>query len=331
MKDYTNQPVHLYGRGNLGRLAMEFFKTLNIEPVSWFERDEKVSNSYPVAVAIVTSPYAPIEQLLHGRGFEEVVPFYDLAQCYTDRHPLNNGWFAGDLSLGDERRVFKVWDRWDDHYSRAHHTQFVAWRRLREEWSFKEAPLIPVEDRYFIPEVRAVLHDHEVFLDCGAYIGAASLKAREVMGASTRIVAIEPMVSNLAQLKSNLSGATIIFDALGRHPGIGLMFGDGLTAKLDLRGRTKVRVRTIDELNEAPTFIKAHLEGGEFDALRGATETLAQHRPILAVGVYHNSDGLWRAAEWMMENLRDYRFLFRLYCYCGCGAVVFAIPKERGE
>ena len=63
--------------------------------------------------------------------------------------------------------------------------------------------------------------------------------------------------------------------------------------------------------------------------MRGARQTLIDCRPIVATTVYHNDDGIWRTALWLMETLSDYRFLFRLHSWCGTGAVIYAIPDER--
>ena len=87
--------------------------------------------------------------------------------------------------------------------------------------------------------------------------------------------------------------------------------------------------RRLDTLGLAPTFIKRHLEGGELPALKGARETLAKHRPLVVATVYHNDDGIWRTPSWLMETLPDYRFLFRAHSWCGTGAVVYALPRER--
>ena len=54
--------------------------------------------------------------------------------------------------------------------SRAHHLQLVAWRSLREEWTFEHAQPLPNDTRFVIPEVASVLHDHEILLDAGALL-----------------------------------------------------------------------------------------------------------------------------------------------------------------
>jgi hypothetical protein len=64
-------------------------------------------------------------------------------------------------------------------------------------------------------------------------------------------------------------------------------------------------------------------------ALKGARETLVNRRPLVTVTVYHNADGLFKTARWLMQNLNDYRFLFRIHAWCGTGAVIYAIPNER--
>ena len=63
--------------------------------------------------------------------------------------------------------------------------------------------------------------------------------------------------------------------------------------------------------------------------LRGAIDTLRRERPILAVTVYHNRDGLHATADWLMRMLSGYRFWFRIHSWCGTGALVYGIPEER--
>ncbi len=138
---------------------------------------------------MVTSPYVAIERSLAARGCVDVVPFYDLAESLRGQHPLSNGWFAEPLTAADQREIEGVLAGWDDHVSRAHHLQFIAWRRLREEWTFEGAPISP--ERYFIPEVAAGLRDRETLLDGGAHHGAVSL-AFAAMTGSPRIIAVEP-------------------------------------------------------------------------------------------------------------------------------------------
>jgi FkbM family methyltransferase len=349
-------PLVLYGAGSLGRLARDFLKHVGHELALVIDRDAARVAGDPewagvrvvpphqagetdasVAVSIATAPYVPIERALLDLGFADVVPFYDFAESFRHRHPLSNGWFAPPLSAEDEVNIAAVSARWHDDISRAHYLQFLAWRCLREEWTFAGAPVVHGQ-RYFLPEIAALLHDAEVLVDAGAHHGgvtAAFVRSRQ--GKFRRIVAVEPDSFNRAKLADTLerrfggdSRIAILDCALAECEGEALFHeGLGHASQLSTTGRKRVALRRLDALQLAPTFIKLHLEGGELAALRGARETLLAHRPIVAATVYHNADGMWRTPLWLMQTLPDYRFLFRLDAWCGTGGVLYAIPNER--
>ena len=354
-----DRPLALYGAGSLGRLAREFLTSVGHDFALVIDRNAEAlardptwagieirhpdavspaaKRAHRFAVSIVTSPYAPIEQSLRENGFDDVVPFYDLAESFRALHPLSNGWLAPALTAGDLDSAAGVLAHWHDDMSRAHHLQFLAWRRLREEWTFAGAPVV-TDNRFFIPEVTGILYDDEVFVDAGAHHGSVTgAFIRQTGGAFGAIAAIEPDLANRAILEDNL-GAWLPRDARVTTCGCALAeangsapFCDGLgyASQLSLLGATRITTRALDGLALAPSFLKLHLEGGELAALKGARETLRAHRPIVAATVYHNADGIWRTPLWLMENLENYRFLFRGHGWCGTGAVVYAIPGER--
>jgi FkbM family methyltransferase len=331
-----DHPVSVYGRGNLGKVAELFLRVVGQPTLQVFDQHSdfgQIRRAGQVAVAIVTSPYVPIAAALHGYVAGRVMPFYDLAYAFSGQHPLaDNGWCADPFTDDDLTSIQSVWRRWDDNVSRAHHLQFIAWRRAREEWTFDGAP-VSNNDRYFIPEVVSVLHDRETFLDAGAHEGETSVRFASVVGDRfNRIVMAEPDEhgQRFVSLLTKQERRQALPYALGARDGAAMFWGGfGYASRLSSRGDVAVKVRTIDTIDVAPTFIKLHLEGGELNALRGARQTLTRCRPVIAAAVYHNVDGLWWTAEWLMSHLEDYRFLFRNHCWCGAGAVVYAIPNVR--
>jgi FkbM family methyltransferase len=350
-------PLALYGAGNFGRMARDHLRTVGLDCAMVIDRNAPRMASDPawatarlacpddvkdraglcVAVSIATAPYVPLERMLSDLGFKHVVPFYDLAESFRHLHPLSNGWFAPPLSAQDQEIAGQVLARWHDDTSRAHHLQFLAWRRIREEWTFDRAP-VAGGNRFFIPEVMAALGDDEILLDAGAHHGEVTKAFVERTGGAFRqAVAIEPDPANKVKFEHELRAAlpddprvSILGCALADDEG-DAPFHDGLGYASQLSGTGKMRaaVRTIDALDVAPTFVKLHLEGAELAALKGAQGTLLANRPIVAATVYHNADGIWKTPHWLMETLTDYRFLFRAHSWCGTGAVVYAIPFER--
>lgn len=352
----ADRTLALYGAGNLGRLARAFLRAVGRDFTIAIDRNAARLTHDPfwsgvrvvhpddvtpaekrgmrVAISVVTAPYVPLEAALHDAGFGDVAPFYDIAESFRHVHPLSNGWFSPPLTAVELADAKHVLSQWDDAVSRAHHLQFIAWRRLREEWIFSGAA-VTTDDRYFIPEIMALLHGSERLLDAGAHHGGVIQTFLQRLGSLRRIVAVEPDAVNRAVLKQTLSDVprdrvTVYDCALAERDGAG-RFHEGLdyASQLAPTGTREVVTRRIDTLDVAPTYIKLHLEGAELAALRGARETLVRARPLIAATVYHNADGISATASWLMQTLPDYRFLFRLHGWCGTGAVLYAIPIER--
>jgi len=355
----ADKPLGLYGAGSLGCLARDFLKVAQREIVMVVDRNaheharepawagtrvvapadvpDSAKRDIRLAISLVMQPYVPVERSLRASGFDDIVPFYDLAESLRYRHPLSNGWFAPPLSEEDQDNTERVLAGWNDDVSRAHHLQFIAWRRLREEWTFESAPP-DTGARYFIPEVTHALGDDDTLLDAGAHHGnVIEVFVRETKGAFRKVIAVEPDPASRKQLDRNLQDRlpddgriSILNCALADNDGDAL-FHDGLgyASQLSATGSLRVTTRRLDGLDVKPTFVKLHLEGGELAALKGARKMLLTQRPIIAATVYHNADGIWKTPLWLMQNLPDYRFLFRVHSWCGTGAAIYAIPNER--
>ena len=324
-------------------MALEFCRRVGFQLAGHFDRDEMSRWSSEtlwtiakgrVAVCIVNEPYQPIRDALVRRGFKDVFPFYDWAWNFRDVHPLQNGW-SFEATAEDVVEIGEVQQGWSDYRSKASHFAFRKWHENREELDYTTNSLVTIDDRYFIPEVVDVLHDHEVFIDGGAYDGSVSRRFMElVKGKFKRIACFEPDVHSFSELLKAFPDGDKFLSYAALSDWVGLAnFHEGYGHCSRISGMTvmKVPVITLDKVGLEPSFIKLHLEGGELAALKGARETLVKHRPIVAATVYHNNDGMWRTARWLMDLLEDYRFLFRLHGWQGTGAVIYAIPKERGK
>lgn len=328
-----NLPLALYGNGNLGRMAKDYLKYVGCKPAQFFEYDELADTDNCAVVCIVTSAYVPIEQKLSDKGFKSVIPFYDLTENFRHLHPLSNGWFA-NLTNEDKEQINIVLMNWGDDVSRAHHLQFIAWRTAREEWSFESAPVLQANHQFFIPEIISVLHDHEVFVDGGAYQGNITQEfINQTENNFDLIVAYEPDLDNRRAFRKNVPQNTrieMIPYALHEKDGVATFhFGLGVASQISETGKDHVATYALDSFHLPTTFIKLHLEGAELATLNGARKTLLEKRPIVASTICHNSDGLWKTPLWLMDLLDNYTFLFRLHCWCGSAGIIYAIPNER--
>jgi FkbM family methyltransferase len=153
-----------------------------------------------------------------------------------------------------------------------------------------------------------VLKPGMVFVDGGANEGLYSLFASKRVSPEGLVIAVEPSSRELERLKANIklnrasnirprqaalgqgSGTAELAIAEAGHEGqntVGQAVSNPTVATV---GHEKVDLVTLDELVEREglsrvDFVKLDVEGSEFDALRGATETLVRHRPLLQLEI----------------------------------------------
>ncbi len=358
----VDKQLILYGAGNLGKMAREYFERLGISFLFVVDAKPELYRRDPfwagvdilgiqdvsielkecalLAICVVTAPFSQVSAPLKEQGWRDVVPFYDIAEAYRDRHPLSNGWNSGTLSEGDICGIESVLSRWEDDISRAHHLQFIAWHSLREELFFDNAP-VTTHDRYFIPQVLRALHDNEVFVDIGAHHGEVIIRFMEaVKNKFKEIYAIEADGENFGKLRNclekNISGEKRKIYLLECAFGSAVdkkrfCYKLGYASQFSELGQTEVSVKALDDMSIPATFIKIHIEGWERSAISGGLETIITNRPILTVTSYHNRDGLWTLPAQIMTCLDNYVYYFRLHSWHGTGGVIYAIPRERKE
>jgi FkbM family methyltransferase len=355
-------PFALYGAGKLGCMAMDFFRYARLAPsvvvdvnadllretgrwgacnvLSPSQVPAHMKRSLPLVVSVATVCFAELAETLQRQGWRDVVPIYDVMEAYRRCYPIGNGWFMGDLNRVERKRTEQVLAGWSDDLSRAHHLQFIAWHRLRQDWIFDGAP-VDLAGRYFIPEVVSLLGDQEVFVDVGAHRGETAKAFRETVdNRFAEILMFEPDSRNADVIRAGLESLPesvrqrhrLLPHALCRRAGRQPFFSQlGYGSQLCGFGSEVVEVTALDDTPLAPSYLKLHLEGHELDALQGAEKTIRRHRPLIAVTTYHSEEGLWKLPSWLMDTLADYRFYLRLHSWCGTGAVMYCLPAERGH
>lgn len=148
----------------------------------------------------------------------------------------------------------------------------------------------------------------DIVLNCGACYGDTAVWAYR--NGAKKIYSFEIDPANIAvlektvQLNIKAESSEIVQKALGAS--VGEMHytanpnspGGGVVSADKKPGSIVVPVTTIDQYcadnKIIPNFIKMDIEGSEFDALRGAAETLRIARPKLAVCLYHRIEDMWR-------------------------------------
>jgi FkbM family methyltransferase len=170
------------------------------------------------------------------------------------------------------------------------------------------------------------VENFDVALDGGAHVG---LWTRELSRLFRQVIAVEPSKDTCEALRKNvtywgLTNVVVHRVALGREVGLVSM---ALDREQAARGNTGGRYTapggdvprvTIDSKNvQALGFLKLDVEGSEYAALLGATETLARCRPVVLFEEKHLGERYYgHAPGATQEFLRQqgYRLLERVGC-----------------
>ncbi len=96
-------------------------------------------------------------------------------------------------------------------------------------------------------------------------------------------------------------------------------------------GTFSIETDTIDAVlnGGAATFIKMDVEGSELASLRGAENTIKNHKPTLAICIYHKKEDLWEIQRYIRELVPEYWFYIRAYEDTVIELVLYAVLNEK--
>lgn len=146
-----------------------------------------------------------------------------------------------------------------------------------------------------------VVRPGNVVFDVGANVGFYTLLASELVGPAGRVFAFEPLPRNAGYLGAHLSlnhaaNATMVQAAVWHRSGkVRFDFGvDHSQGRATESSGIEVDAVTLDDFVgrnslPPPNVIKIDIEGGEFDALRGATKVLTRGRPVILLATHGES------------------------------------------
>ncbi len=173
----------------------------------------------------------------------------------------------------------------------------------------------------------------ETFLDVGCFDGYTSLEFAKHCPDYKSIHIFEPDPVNLPICKQALSSyENVHFHPFGLSKSKATLKFDiqGSSSKFSEEGSVTISVDRLDDiLEERPTFIKIDIEGGESAAISGASKTILDYHPKLAVAVYHTAGDFWRIPRQILAIRDDYQIYLRHYTECIYETVMFFVPQSK--
>jgi len=182
----------------------------------------------------------------------------------------------------------------------------------------------------FVPKnVLSQITDKD-FIDGGAWIGDSALTFLNYN--PTRIFSFEPIKKNYDLLQKTIAIGKFqekiipVMMGLGINDSTVVLYGDETDASIhkevleintvkERQVNETVNITSIDNfvrINRIiPGLIKLDIEGNEFDAIKGAMETLHKYKPLLIISIYHTPVDFFDIKPFILSNCPGYIFLIR--------------------
>lgn len=166
-----------------------------------------------------------------------------------------------------------------------------------------------------------ILGDSEVYIDLGAYNGDTIDEFLHYAGGTYRkIVALEPNSKNFTKLKAHCENMkNIDLWELGAYShSTVLTFNNkaGRNSAISESG-TKTRVASVDSIlcGMAASYVKADVEGADFETLLGMKNTLKNFKPKLNFAAYHRFEDIFRLPLLIKQLNPEYKIFLRHHPY----------------
>ena len=196
----------------------------------------------------------------------------------------------------------------------------------------------PIEYQYFPHDV-PLQKGFQRVINCGSYDGDTVRQLFKLKGKVAALACFEPDPENYQNLANYLqqSATTIAEQCVafpcgvhGRNQQLKFNSGDRINSSVSDSGQSMIQCVALDSAlpNFAPTFINMDVEGSEPDALLGARNLISQHRPDLAICVYHKPSHLWEILHLIRGMDASYQFYLRNYTGYPAETVLYCVAAD---
>jgi len=235
------------------------------------------------------------------------------------------------------------------------------WHRIGEKIKYGVPIFSDVKstETEYLPEILFIdsLSDKEIVVSAGVKDGKDTKNFCNFFGKRlAKLYAFEPITIDYEKSKENLyeyyaKGYSIdlircglldreqeiefIFDKV-RSGRSGKISGEMTSTQINKEffsnwEKETVLVRPLDSIipsDEKVTYIKMDIEGSETKALWGAKRIIQEHKPKLAICIYHNPKDYFEIPRLLKQFVPEYKFYLRHYGNGFAETVLFAVVKN---
>ncbi|MDR1803639.1 MAG: FkbM family methyltransferase [Treponema sp.] len=348
----------LYGAGALGVILASNLKSYGIKAACFCDKNkagtiEKESGLPIVSPQTLVNDYPGANIVISSSTYADEIKQDLVALGIASERIISEIFFNVVVTS-----IASLWDSWDvkshvDDYKRAYglYHDDISKRIMLERLKCHLTPYpfipsrhaliaAPINQMYFGVDDITLSHD-EVFVDGGMYTGDTTERFFKCVGSNYKhYYGFEPDRKNADTAGRNFAGkpdVTICAKGLWSSE-TRLLFSEdlGSVSHLNEMGDAFVDVTALDIYfskyvstpppHEVPTLIKMDIEGAELEAVKGAEHIIREHKPKLAISVYHKPEDIYTLPEFIYNCRDDYKFYLRHYdAHSICETVLYAV------
>lgn len=278
-----------------------------------------------LVVIVESLYYKEIKQDLQKNGIKNILRVYP-EKFVTDK-------FVAEHKMDLDHCMNAVLDICADEKSKE------VFKYLVNSWKMENCPdnyfeCIYEKNQYFDPAI-IMLHEDEVFVDGGAYIGDTGeefLKFCNGKYEKMHLFELDPNIYEKLNLNlTNWGGRQTFCYPYGLSNENGKVSFSGGDSNSSINGSKETNtigeVRKLDDIlkDERVTFIKMDIEGSELAALKGASNIIKSQKPKLAICIYHSPQDMLNIPIYIKSLVPEYKIYIRHYTDMMLETVCYAI------
>ena len=327
--------IVIYGAGNWGRWLLRVLKSYSVNVNAFLDlKAERIGNVDGIPVYRPdANEFSPREKeiyiliaanYMHHKKIKQ--DLYELG--YKNINVINCIWYAGILNF--ERDLDSLINKTKDFLECAKLLEddksFKIYKDVITSYVTAECVMTTEAepDNHYFPADISFAKGYSRFIDCGAFTGDTITQLQKIKGKVDTVIAFESDVHNfkvLAETVRQYSGSiakNVILYSCGvwnRLEQLKFNSGQGSGSILSEEGSSVIQCVALDDVlsDFIPTFIKMDIEGAEYEALLGARKIIEDHRPDLAISVYHSIIDFCRIP--LLIHSWDLGYKFYLRCH----------------
>lgn len=314
----TEKPIVLYGMGDGGDKILNALEGYGIKASGVFASDGFVKRKTFRGMPLMSYSEAKdtfgdmVVLLAFGTGIKEVLANIQRIskeqELYVPDVPVaGNTLFDYDFAKANAEKLRTVYNALASDSDR-----FTFESLVRYKLSGRAEYLYRCERSKDYAYSLLDLGNGETYVDCGAFIGDTVAEFVSAVDGYKYIYAIEPDIRTFKKLCTNTDGMEnirCINAAVADGNGTTSFFAAGSRGSRQHGLGVEIPTVSIDKVLDGKdaSFIKMDVEGMESEAIDGAKETIAKHRPKMYLSCYHRSEDMFDIPLRVLAIRNDYK------------------------